>query len=278
MYTNNSEENTYICHQKWKSIQQRWDTIFYIITFIISFFVYIKTSSSSGNMTLLQSLLKSLCNELSHHDQKPLLVSPFCENDTCINSDSSNRWIWWNLDPFRPLSYMFGIAFYNTITLLAYFKLSGSSLSSLKCCLNIFTRIITPLILSFMTYKYANLIQLSKYILVIGICLCLGAPITRFFWPFRNFSYLLLGHTIFHFIILGMDWHLTWTVSFLKRMIDMRWILLYTMYPLVLMIISAYLGCMQYSDSMKNQNALHHSYNNDFYSLTECVIVKLLEI
>ena len=294
MYTSNSDENTYICHQKWKSIQQKWDAIFYIITITISFYIFIKTSSSHSIMMWLDSLLKSLCYELSIHDQTATSSintaaataaaaagSSYCEsNNTCNDTSNTDGLLWWNYDPFRPLSYVFGIAIYNTITFLAYFKLTISSMGTLKCCLNILTRIMTPLILSFLTYKYANMIQLSKYILVIGSCLCLFAPITRFFSPFRNYSYLLLGHSIFHFLILGLDWHLTWTVSFFSKWFDLRWLLLYVIYPICITILSGYLGCMQYSDNMKNQElqsgfALKHSYDNDFFSLTECLITKL---
>jgi len=272
----------YICHQNWKNVQQKWDAIFFITTLIISFCVFIKTSSNRSVFIWLYSLFNSLCHEITSDDQTITgyktvsqqshgKASGFCEGNTC-SYDDSTVWVWWNLDPFRPLSYILGIAMYNAIIFLAYFKLDLASLNALRCCLNIVTRIMTPLLLSFVTYKYANLFQLAKYILVIGIGLCLCAPITRFFWPFRNFSYLLLGHTIFHFVILGMDWHLTWAVSLSNKVVDMRWIAIYIIYPFSITVLSAYLGCLHYSH-MDNQ-VLH----NDLFTLIECVNFRLLGI
>jgi len=252
LYNNNdiSNENTYKCHQKWKTIQQQWDAVFYVLTLTISFCFFIRTSSSDTVINWFSLLSKSLCKEIRDiHTRNENLIAESCnENNTCINDVSS---VWWTYDPFRPLSYVLGIIIYNVFVLLAYFRLSLSSMDYFKCFMNLITRLMTPMLVSFLVYKYSRLVQISKYILVIGSCICLYTPIIRFFWPFRQYSYLLLGHTIFHFVILALEWSLTWRLSFLKRTIDTRWICVYILYPIVVSLISAYLGCKHFSENLK---------------------------
>lgn len=275
MYTNHSNENTYVCHQKWKTIQQQWDAIFYVLTLTISFCFFIRTSSSDTVITWFSVLSTSLCKEIADNQLSKEKLAESCnENNYVCSNDIST--VWWTYDPFSPVSYVLGIIIYNIFTFLAYFRLSLSSMDYVKCFMNLVSRIMTPILISILVYRYSHLAQLSKYILVIGSCICLYTPIIRFFWPFRHFSYLILCHTIFHFVILGLEWRLTWRLSFLKTTTDIRWFCVYFVYPVIVIFISAFLGCKQYYDAIRKQE-ISNGYSvdqEDLFTLSECVLFK----